>query len=39
MNKELRILDTWLIVNRLSLNFGKTNFLIFHPNQLIKELL
>ena len=31
INKELRKLDTWLIVNRLSLNIAKTNFLIFHP--------
>ena len=31
INKELRKLDTWLIVNRLSLNIDKTNFLIFHP--------
>ena len=30
INKELRKLDTWLIVNRLSLNIAKTNFLIFH---------
>ena len=30
-NKELRKLDTWLTVNRLSLNIAKTNFLIFHP--------
>ena len=31
INKELRKLGTWLIVNRLSLNIDKTNFLIFHP--------
>ena len=31
INKELRKFDTWLIVNRLSLNIDKTNFLIFHP--------
>ena len=31
VNKELRKLDTWLIINRLSLNIAKTNFLIFHP--------
>ena len=30
-NKELRKFDTWLIVNRRSLNIAKTNFLIFHP--------
>ena len=31
INKELKKLDTWLIVNRLSLNIAKTNFLVFHP--------
>ena len=31
MNKELKKLHTWLIVNRLSLNIAKTNFVIFHP--------
>ena len=32
INKELRKLDTWLmIVNRLSLNIAKTKFLMFHP--------
>ena len=31
LNKELTKLHLWLIVNRLSLNVGKTNFLIFHP--------
>ena len=30
INKELRKLHTWLIVNRLSLHIAKTNFLIFH---------
>ena len=29
INKELKKLDTWLIVNRLSLNIAKTNFLVF----------
>ena len=29
-NKELKKLSTWLIVNRLSLNLTKTNFVIFH---------
>ena len=29
--RELRKLDTWLIVNRLSLNIAKTKFLVFHP--------
>ena len=31
INKELKKLYTWLIVNRLSLNIAKTNFLVFHP--------
>ena len=30
-NKELKKLNSWLIVNRLSLNFAKTNFVIFRP--------
>ena len=38
INKELKKLDTWLIVNRLSLNIAKTNFLVFHPyNKPIKQ--
>jgi len=31
VNNELSKLHLWLIVNRLSLNITKTNFLIFHP--------
>ena len=31
LNRELRKLDTWLIVNRPSLNIVKTKFLVFHP--------
>ena len=31
VNKELRKINNWLIVNRLSLNIKKTNFIIFHP--------
>ena len=31
MNKELKKLYTWLIVNRLALNISKTNFIVFHP--------
>ena len=31
INKELKKLRTWLIVNRLSLNIAKTNFVVFHP--------
>ena len=38
VNKELKKLYTWLIVNRLALNIDKTNFLIFHPfNKANKE--
>ena len=40
INKELKKLHTWLIVNRLSLNIDKTNFVIFHPynKPLIKKI-
>jgi len=31
INRELKKLHTWLIVNRLSLNIDKTNFVVFHP--------
>ena len=31
MNKELRKLHKWCVVNRLSLNIDKTNFIVFHP--------
>ena len=31
LNKELKELYTWLIVNRLSLNINKTNFVVFRP--------
>ena len=38
MNKELKKISTWLIVNRLSLNVKKTNFVVFHPfNKPIKK--
>ena len=39
INKELKKIDnTWLIVNSLSLNIAKTNFLVFHPhNKPIKQ--
>ena len=30
INKELRKINDWLIINRLSLNIKKTNFIIFH---------
>ena len=31
INLELKKLSMWLKINRLSLNIGKTNFVIFHP--------
>ena len=31
INKELKKLNLWLNVNRLSLNIAKTNFVILHP--------
>ena len=31
INKELKKLQAWLVVNRLSLNIDKTNFIVFHP--------
>ena len=38
MNRELIKLRTWLIVNRLSLNINKTNFVVFHPyNKPLKQ--
>ena len=40
INRELRKLDTWLIVNRLSLNIAKTKFLVFHPyNKPMKQMI
>ena len=33
VNNELKHLNLWLKVNRLSLNISKTNFLIFHSYQ------
>ena len=38
INKELKKLHTWLIVNRLSLNIDKTNFLTLTINLSNKEL-
>ena len=38
INRELKKLHTWLIVNRLALNIEKTNFVIFHTyNKKIKK--
>ena len=31
MNKDLKLLHVWLCANRLSLNTGKTEFLVFRP--------
>ena len=40
INRELRKLDTWLIVNRLSVNIAKTKFLVFHPyNKRMKQMI
>lgn len=33
MNQELRKLSQWLNINRLALNVGKTNFVIFRANK------
>ena len=38
LNNGLKELHTWLIVNRLSLNIEKTNFVVFHPyNKKLKK--
>ena len=37
MNKELASLFDWLCANRLSLNVGKTEFLIFRPSKKFNE--
>ena len=38
VNRELKQLRNWLIVNRLSLNIDKTNFIVFHPyNKPLKQ--
>ena len=33
INAELVRVKTWLSANKLSLNIGKSNFVIFHPTQ------
>ena len=33
MNEELKKLSLWLNLNRLALNIGKTNFVIFRENK------
>ena len=35
VNQELRKLSQWLNINRLALNVGKTNFVIFRANKRI----
>ena len=37
LNKYLAILYDWLCANRLSLNAGKTEFIVFRPPRYIKE--
>ena len=38
VNLELRILQRWLITNRLSLNIAKTEFMVIESNQRIHTL-
>ena len=38
INDNLGLVNTWLCVNKLSLNIKKTNFIIFHPPQKKKKL-
>ena len=33
INNNLKYVSNWLMVNKLSLNVGMTNFIIFHPPQ------
>ena len=33
LNQELFLVNEWLVINKLSLNIGKTKYMIFHPNQ------
>ena len=37
MNKELSYLFDWLCANRLSLNVGKTEFIIFRPTKKVDQ--
>ena len=40
MNKHLRYVKKWLDANKLALNLGKTNFVLFHSPQVsITELI
>ena len=33
LNRELSLVNEWLEINKLSLNIGKTKYMIFHPHQ------
>ena len=33
LNQELFLVNEWLEINKLSLNIGKTKYMIFHPHQ------
>ena len=33
INEQIKYVDTWLHANKLSLNIGKSNFIIFYPTQ------
>ena len=37
INNELEQVSRWLSANKLSLNIGKSNFIIFHPHQKKKQ--
>ena len=37
INNELKQVSRWLSANKLSLNIGKPNFIIFHPHQKKKQ--
>jgi hypothetical protein len=36
INAKLKLVDSWLWSNKLSLNISKSSFVIFHPSQLKK---
>ena len=36
VNYNLKMVSDWLMVNKVSLNIDKTNFIIFHPPQKVK---
>ena len=33
INEQIKYVDTWLRANKLTLNIGKSNFIIFYPTQ------